>query len=94
MQAQSGQYLNGDEANLQPRTGGFALLNLRGSVAVFGPISVFGELTNVFDKRYATFGTFSETGQVALVEAPGATDPRSLGPGTPRRWLAGLRARF
>ncbi|QYE36431.1 TonB-dependent receptor [Polymorphobacter sp. PAMC 29334] len=94
VQAQSGQYLSGDDANLQPTTGAFALLNLRGSVAVLGPVSVFGELSNVFDKRYASFGTFSETSQVALAEAPGATNPRSLGPGAPRRWLAGIRTRF
>ncbi|MGI4881421.1 MAG: TonB-dependent receptor, partial [Janthinobacterium lividum] len=68
VQAQSGQVLVGDEANLQPPTRGFALLDLRGSVGLaplgFGPLAVFAELTNVFDKHYATFGTFSETGQV------------------------------
>lgn len=94
VQAQSGQVLVGDEANLEPTSAGFALVNLRGSVAVAGPLTVFAELTNVFDKQYSTFGTFSETDRVALVEAPGASDPRSLGPGAPRRWLAGLRARF
>ena len=94
VQAQSGQYLVGDEANLQPKTGGFALVNLRGSIAVMGPITLFGELSNVLNKHYSTFGTFSETDQVALTEAPGASDPRSLGPGAPRRWLAGVRAKF
>ena len=94
VQAQSGQYLVGDEANLQPKTGGFTVVNLRGSVAVMGPVTLFAELSNVIDKHYATFGTFSETSQVELSEAPGASDPRSLGPAAPRRWLAGVRATF
>ncbi|MBU3077359.1 TonB-dependent receptor [Sphingomonas quercus] len=94
VQAQSGQYLFGDEANLQPRTRAFAVINLRGSVRVAGPIALFGEVTNLLDRRYASFGTFSETGEVYLSEAPHAEDPRSLGPGSPRRWKAGLRAHF
>ncbi len=94
VQAQSGQRLFGDEAGLLAPTAAFAVVNLRASVAVGGPLTLFGELTNVLDTRYATFGTLSPTADVALTEAPGATDPRSLGPGAPRRWLAGIRARF
>jgi iron complex outermembrane receptor protein len=94
VQAQTGQYLFGDEANLQPRTGGFAVVNLRGSVRLLGGVWAFGEVSNLLDRDYATFGTFSETDKVFLEEAPGATDPRSLSPAAPRRWKAGLRARF
>jgi outer membrane receptor protein involved in Fe transport len=94
VQAQTGQYLFGDEANLEPRTAGFAVVDLRGSIRLFGPIWAFGEISNLFDRHYATYGTFSETDEVYLSEAPGATDPRSLSPAAPRRWKAGLRARF
>ena len=94
VQAQSGQYLAGDEANLQPPTKGFAIVDLRGSVKLLGPLSAFAEVSNLFDRRYATFGTFTQTGDVYLAEAPGAQNPRSLGPGAPRRWKAGLKARF
>ncbi|MGI4877015.1 MAG: TonB-dependent receptor [Janthinobacterium lividum] len=94
VQAQSGQRLFGDEAGLLAPTAAFAVVNLRASVAVAGPLSLFAELSNVLDTHYATFGTLSPTADVALTEAPGATDPRSLGPGAPRRWLAGVRARF
>ena len=92
IQAQSGQWLYGDEANLQPKTAAFALVDLRGSVDLGGPVWLFGEVDNLFDRHYATFGTFSETDEVYLSEAPGATDPRALSPGAPRRWLVGLRA--
>ncbi len=94
LQAQSGQRLYGDEAGLQPSTAGFAIVNLRGSIAVVGPLTLFGEVTNLLDARPQTFGTFSPTDEIPLAEAPGASDPRSLGPGAPRRWLAGLKARF
>ena len=52
------------------------------------------EVRNVFDERYATFGAFGDTEEVELEEAPGATDPRSLGPGSPRRFTVGISARF
>lgn len=94
VQAQSGQRLFGDEANLQPGTGAFAVVNLRGSVKLLGPVWAFGEVSNLLDRRYGTYGTFSETDEVFMAEAPGADNPRSLSPAAPRRWKAGLRARF
>jgi outer membrane receptor protein involved in Fe transport len=94
LQAASGQYLFGDEANLERRTHAYVVANLRASVKIAGPLHLFGEVTNVFDRHYATYGTFSETDQIYLQEAPGASDPRSLSPGAPRRWLVGLRAAF
>jgi len=94
VQAATGQYLFGDEANLQPRTGGYVIANLRASAKAIGPLRLFGEISNVFDRRYATYGTFAETDQVYLREAPGASDPRSLSPGAPRRFMAGVSAEF
>jgi outer membrane receptor protein involved in Fe transport len=94
LQAASGQYLFGDEANLERRTHANVVANLRASVKVAGPLRLFGEVTNAFDRHYATYGTFSETDQIYLREAPGASDPHSLSPGAPRRWLMGLRVAF
>lgn len=90
----SGQYLVGDEANLTPKIHGYAVVNLRGSVFIMHGLTFFAELRNALNSRYETFGTFSEVDAVALEEAPGASDPRAYGPGTPRRWLAGVRANF
>jgi iron complex outermembrane recepter protein len=94
VQAQSGQVLVGDESNGEAPTTGFAIANLHGSLRVTGPLTFFAEVSNIFDKKYATFGTFSQTSEVDLSEVPGASNPRSLGPGAPRRWMAGLRAKF
>lgn len=94
VQAQSGQFLVGDEGNNQPRTEAFAVVNLHGSLCLMGPLTLFAEVSNVFDTHYATFGTFAQTSEVNLSEAPGASDPRSLGPGAPRRWMIGFKTRF
>lgn len=92
--ARSGQFLVGDEANLDAQVPGYVLLNLRGSLELLEGVSLFGELRNVFDRKYATFGTYTEVDEIDLAEAPGASDPRAYGPGTPRRWTLGVRFRF
>jgi iron complex outermembrane recepter protein len=54
VQAASGQYLFGDEANLERRTDDYAIVNLRGSLRLAGPLTLFGEVRNLFDTRYAS----------------------------------------
>lgn len=90
----SSQFLVGDEANRNSPIPGYVLLDLRGSIELAEGVSLFGELRNVFDRKYATFGTFSEVDEIELEEAPGAFITRAYGPGSPRRWTMGLRARF
>jgi outer membrane receptor protein involved in Fe transport len=92
--ARSGQLLVGDEANQNPAVPGYVVFNLRGRVEVVKGISVFGEVRNLFDRNYETFGTFSEVDEVDLAEAPDASDPRAFGPGAPRRFTVGIAARF
>lgn len=94
LQAQSGQYLRGDESNDAPRTDGFATLDLRGEVKLGKGTRLFAHVTNIFNARYATFGTFTETDEIELNEVPGATSPRVFSPGAPRRILLGLRLGF
>lgn len=92
--ARSGQYLIGDEGNDNAKVPGYAVVNLRGSVTIVPGVSLFGELRNAFNRRYATFGTFSEVDEIELEEAPGASNPRAYGPGAPRRWYLGVKAAF
>jgi outer membrane receptor protein involved in Fe transport len=92
MQLQSSQYFAGDEGNDEKPVSGFTVLNLRGSFRLARHFTLFGSVSNVFDRRYATFGTFSQTSEVEFTEAPGASNPRSVSPGEPRRWRIGVRA--
>lgn len=92
--ARSSQILLGDESNRAAPVPGYVVVDLRGRIEMLPGVTVFGEVRNLLGRRYATFGTFGEIGEVALAEAPGAASPRFLGPGAPRRWMIGVRRGF
>lgn len=94
MRARSGQVLLGDEGNDNPRTPAYAVFDLSGRIEVAPGVEVLAELRNLFDRRYATMGTFSEVDEIELAEAPGAEDPRAYAPGAPRRLTVSVRAKF
>ncbi|WP_338505053.1 TonB-dependent receptor [Sphingomonas kaistensis] len=90
----SGQHFFGDENNADARTPRYSVLNLRGSATVTRQLRLFGEVRNALDVPFATFGTYTEVDDIYLKEAPNATNPRSIGPGTPRRVTVGMSAEF
>jgi iron complex outermembrane recepter protein len=92
--ASSGRYLQGDAANLNAKTGAYVVLNLNTAYQVTQNIQVFGLVQNVTDAKYATFGGFSPVGLVPIVQAPGATNTRSLVPGAPVAGFGGVRVTF
>ena len=51
-------------------------------------------MQNVFNRRYATFGTYAPVDSVPVLEAPDLEDPTSVSPGAPRSVYLGLRLRF
>lgn len=83
----AGQFLRGDEANLLPKAGGYAVVNLRANWAFNAHASVFARVDNVFDRRYVTFGTLGDASEAF----PGFDDPRFFGPAPPRAGWIGLR---
>jgi iron complex outermembrane recepter protein len=91
MIAVSGQYLVGDESNLNPKLPGYWVANLHTTYKVSKQVEVFGMVRNVFDKRYYTAGTFFEVDAVPFL---GLSDPRTVSPGAPRAFYAGLRGKF
>jgi outer membrane receptor protein involved in Fe transport len=93
-QYSSGRWLMGDEANLTYPTRGYWLANLAAGVRPVAKLELFAEVQNLFDRRYATFGGFTETNEVNFAEAPGIDDPRAVSPGTPRGWRIGARMSF
>ena len=92
--ASSGRFLQGDAANLNAKTGAYALLNLNTAYQVTKNIQLFGLVQNVTNERYATFGGFSPVNLVPIVQAPGATNTRSLVPGAPVAGFGGVRVTF
>lgn len=76
----SGQYLRGDDANLLDRTGGYAIVNLHGRYQIGKGVTLQVHVDNLFDRRYASFGTLGNPGAVLA----GSTNPRFVTPGAPR----------
>ena len=93
-QAASGRYLVGDESNQNRKTKPYAVFGLNTSYDLSPNIQVFGLVTNLFNTKYTTFGTFSPVSEVPMLQAPNATNTRSLSPGMPRAIYAGVRVRL
>ena len=91
---QDGAYLFGDEANLSPRLPGYFVVNLNASYQLTRGLQLFARVENAADARYYTYGTFSPTATVNLVQAPGAANPRSYSPAAPVGGFGGVRVRF
>jgi outer membrane receptor protein involved in Fe transport len=92
----SSQYFVGDESNQARRLPSYAVFNVHASYQINKTFQIYARADNVFDNRYATYGTFFDTGAVPNFANGGApfTDPRSLSPARPRAFYAGLKATF
>ena len=92
----SNQYFVGDKSNQFPRLPGYAVFNLHTSYQINKMLQIYGRVDNIFDNRYATYGTFFDTTDVPNFANGGApfTDPRSVSPARPRAFYAGLKATF
>ncbi len=92
----SSQYLVGDESNQAPRLPGYAVFNLHTSYQIDKTMQIYARADNILDNRYATYGTFFNTGAVPNFANGGSpfTDPRSLSPARPRAFYAGLKVSF
>jgi outer membrane receptor protein involved in Fe transport len=85
----SGQYLRGDEANLQPQMPGYQVFNASVDYRVTHNVTLSVEGENIFDRRYATFGVFGDpTGNGAF---PQFTNPRFVVPAQPFGIWAGAK---
>jgi outer membrane receptor protein involved in Fe transport len=92
----SNQYLVGDESNQAQRLPSYAVFNLHASYQINKTFQIYARTDNIFDNRYATYGTFFDTGAVPNFANGGApfTDARSVSPARPRAFYAGLKATF
>lgn len=88
----SGQRLRGDESNQLGKTGGFAVLNLRGRYRLNEHLVLFAKINNLLDQEYETFGLIGEEpGEVDVPAFAGFENPRFLGPGAPRAAFIGMK---
>ena len=90
------QYFVGDESNQAVRLPGYTVFNAHASYQINKTYQIYGRIDNIFDNRYATYGTFFDMGDVPNFANGGAdfTDPRTVTPARPRAFYAGLKATF
>ena len=90
------QYFVGDGSNQYSKLPGYAVFNLHASYQIDKNFQIYAKADNIFDNRYANYGTFFDTGQVPNFANGGApfTNPQSLSPARPRALYAGIRITF
>jgi outer membrane receptor protein involved in Fe transport len=90
------QYFAGDDSNQFMKLPSYAVFNLHASYQVTKQIQLYARANNIFDNRYATYGTFFDTTALPNFANGGApfTDPRSLSPAQPRAIYAGMKVTF
>jgi outer membrane receptor protein involved in Fe transport len=89
------QYYAGDGSNQAPKLPSYTVFNLRASYQVDKNVQVYGRIDNLFDNRYATYGTFFDTGAIPnLSNGTAFTDARSVSPARPRSFYAGVKVTF
>jgi iron complex outermembrane receptor protein len=85
----------GDEANQNDKLPAYWVANLHTSYQVTKNLQVFGLVNNLFDRKYALFGSYFSPEGVANAGLPiTLTDQRTEVPGQPLSVYAGLRAKF
>jgi iron complex outermembrane receptor protein len=93
----SAQRRVGDESNQDARLSAYWVAGAHVTWRVGRGLELFGRIDNLFDRRYATFGTYFQTDALANVSPsplPADPDPRTDTPAPLRSFLVGLRARW
>ena len=88
------QYFVGDDSNHNAKVPAYSVTNLRTSYQINKELQVFGHVTNLFNQRYYTYGTYFELGGVAKAISFAFTDPRTVTPTQPLGVYGGLRVRL
>jgi iron complex outermembrane receptor protein len=88
MKYQSGQFLRGDEGNLNPKLAGYTAVDASVEWKLGPTLTAFAQVDNLLDADYATFGLYGAAGEVLGDEFD---DPRFISPAAPRSAWVGIR---
>jgi iron complex outermembrane receptor protein len=97
----SSQYYFGDESNQNARLPGYQVVGLHSTYRVGAKIEIFASISNLFDRRYATYGLLSDPTGVGtpgvppdgITNGPGV-DNRFQSPAAPFAAFGGVRIAF
>ena len=91
----SSQWFIGDDANQNPKLADYWVANLHGSYQLTKEWQIYGVINNLFNRKFATFGTFFDTQSTVAVAIPNVlTDPRMVTPAQPLSVYVGMRAKL
>jgi len=88
------QYFVGDNGNQNPKVPAYWTTNLHTSYQITKEFQVFGLITNLFNQRYYTYGTYFERDGVAKAVTYAFSDPRTVTPAQPLAFYGGLRVKL
>jgi iron complex outermembrane receptor protein len=88
------QYFVGDDSNLNAKVPAYWTTNLHTSYQITKEAQVFALVTNLFNQRYYTYGTYFQLDGVAKAVSFAFSDPRTVTPAQPLAVYGGLRVRL
>jgi iron complex outermembrane receptor protein len=88
------QYYVGDDGNQNEKLPAYWVANLHTSYQATNALQLFAFVNNVLDKRYSSFATYFEPGQIVKALANPLTDARTQTPAQPLSVYVGLRVRI
>ena len=95
MVAVGSQYFVGDDANQNPKLPAYVVVNLHTSYQLTANITLFASVNNLFNNKYALFGTYFEPSGTSKAGLPiMLTDQRTEVPGQPFAVYGGLRMKI
>jgi iron complex outermembrane receptor protein len=89
LRAESGEYLAGDQSNQQPEMPGDVTVDLRSAYRLTARLQIFGQIQNLLDHRYFTYGAFTELD--GLPPNFNLSNPRTFSPAPGRLFYGGVR---
>src|SRR5262249_28214296 len=90
----SSQWYIGDQANQNVKLADYWVANLHGSYQLSKEVQLYGVVNNLFNRKFATFGTYFNPQVIANAIPDPPTDHRMVTPAQPLSIYVGLRAKL
>jgi iron complex outermembrane recepter protein len=90
----SSQWYIGDQANQNVKLADYWFANLHGSYQLTNELQVYGVVNNLFNRKFATFGTYFDPQAIANALPNPPTDHRMVTPAQPLSIYVGLRGKL
>jgi iron complex outermembrane receptor protein len=88
------QWYVGDDANQNVKLADYWVANLHGSYQLTKEVQIYGVVNNLFNRKFATFGTYFDPQSVVNAIPNPPTDHRTITPAQPLSIYVGMRAKL